>query len=87
MAIDRRTKDPSTDFIFLNVSDFGTGSGAVIKGEVYLGHDARFAAEVGHMVVESSGPLCTCGRRGCWKLYLKNSATWGRVHPRSPFTV
>lgn len=80
-------KDRSTDFIFLNVSDFGTGAGTVIKGEVYLGHDARFAAEVGHMVVEPSGPLCTCGRHGCWEVYINNSATWHRAHPRSSFSV
>lgn len=80
-------KDRSTDFIFLNVSDFGTGAGTVMKGEVYLGHDAHFAAEVGHMVVDPSGPLCTCGRRGCWEVFVNNSATWHRAHPRSPFSV
>ncbi len=79
--------DRSTDFIFLNVSDFGTGGGAVLNGEIYLGHDAHFAAEVGHMVVERSGPVCRCGRRGCWELYVSNEATWRRVHPRSPFSV
>ncbi len=80
-------KDRSTDFIFLNVSDFGTGAGAVLNGEIYLGHDAHFAAEVGHMAVEPAGILCRCGRRGCWELYVSNDATWRRVHPRSPFTV
>ncbi len=80
-------KDRSTDFVFLNVSDFGTGAGAVLNGEIYLGHDARFAAEVGHMVVEPSGLVCKCGRRGCWELYVSNQATWHRVHPRLPFTV
>lgn len=39
------------------------------------------------MVVEPSGPLCTCGRHGCWELYVTNSATWRRIHPRTPFTV
>ncbi len=82
-----RRSDRSTDFIFLNVSDFGTGAGAVVNGEIYLGHDAHFAAEVGHMVVEASGALCRCGRHGCWELYVSNNATWRRVHSRSPFTV
>ena len=76
-----------TDFIFLNVSDFGTGAGAVLNREIYLGHDAHFAAEVGHMVIEPSGPLCRCGRYGCWELFVSNDATWKRVHPRSPFSV
>lgn len=80
-------KDRRKDFIFLNVSDFGTGAGAVLNGEIYLGHDAHFAAEVGHMAIEPSGPLCRCGRRGCWELYVSNEATWRRLHPRLPFTV
>jgi predicted NBD/HSP70 family sugar kinase len=75
------------DFTFLNVSDFGTGAGVVLNGEVYRGHNSRFAAEVGHMVVEPEGPLCRCERHGCWELYVSNAATWRRVHPRSPFTV
>jgi len=82
-----RDKEPSTNFILLNVSDFGAGAGAVLNGEMYLGHDANFAAEVGHMVVEPNGVPCRCGRRGCWERYVSNEATWRRVHPRSPFTV
>jgi predicted NBD/HSP70 family sugar kinase len=80
-----RKKDRSTDFVFLNVSDFGTGAGVVLNGDAYLGHDAHFAAEFGHMVVEPNGPQCRCGRRGCWELYVSNYATWNRVHPRTPF--
>lgn len=80
-------KDRSTDFVFLNVSDFGAGAGAVLNGEVYLGHDAKFAAEIGHMAVDANGPLCRCQRRGCWELYISNDATWRRVRPRSPFTL
>ncbi|HEX4809076.1 MAG TPA: ROK family transcriptional regulator [Bryobacteraceae bacterium] len=80
-------KDRSTDFIFLNVSDFGAGAGAVLNGEVYLGHDAKFAAEIGHMIVDPSGPVCRCQRHGCWELYISNYATWRRAYPRSPFTL
>lgn len=76
-----------SNFVFLNVSDFGTGAGAVINGEIYLGHDSRVAAEVGHMVIDAEGPVCRCGRRGCWELYVSNDATWRRVHPRLPFSV
>lgn len=80
-------QDRGTDFIFLNVSDFGTGAGAVVTGEIYLGHDSHFAAEAGHMVVEPGGIPCTCGRRGCWERYVSNSATWARLHPRTEFTI
>jgi predicted NBD/HSP70 family sugar kinase len=81
------TPDRKTNFVFLNVSDFGTGAGAFINGEIYLGHDSRLAAEVGHMVIEPSGKLCRCGRQGCWELYVSNEATWRRAHPRVPFSI
>jgi predicted NBD/HSP70 family sugar kinase len=74
------------DFVFLNISDFGVGAGAVLNGQLYLGHDAHFAGEFGHMVVEPSGKACRCGRRGCWELYVSNEATWNRYRPRTPFT-
>jgi len=81
---DRRTG--KSDFVFLNVSDFGTGAGAVLNGRIYLGHDAQFAAEFGHMVVDRSGPSCRCGRRGCWELFVSNAATWGR-YSSEPFST
>jgi predicted NBD/HSP70 family sugar kinase len=80
-------KERNTNFFFLNVSDFGAGAGAVLNGEIYLGHNANFAAEAGHMVVEPEGIACRCGRRGCWERYVSNEATWRRIHPRTPFTV
>jgi predicted NBD/HSP70 family sugar kinase/biotin operon repressor len=83
----QRKKDRASDFVFLNVSDFGTGAGAIVNGEIYLGHDSRFAAEAGHMVIEPDGVLCTCGRRGCWERYVSNYATWRRYRPRAKFTV
>jgi predicted NBD/HSP70 family sugar kinase len=76
-----------TNFVFLNVSDFGTGAGAVMNGEIYLGHDASLAAEVGHMVIDPAGPLCRCGRHGCWELHVSNESTWRRVNPRLKFSV
>jgi predicted NBD/HSP70 family sugar kinase/biotin operon repressor len=77
----QRTAERSEDFVFLNVSDFGTGAGVVVDGEIYRSHNGHFAAEVGHMVVDRNGPMCSCGRHGCWELYVSNSATWGRVYP------
>jgi predicted NBD/HSP70 family sugar kinase len=77
----------SNDFVFLNVSDFGTGAGVVINGQIYAGHNAHFAAEFGHMVVEPDGLPCRCGRRGCWERYVSNSETWRRFRPRAPFTA
>lgn len=79
--------EPAQDFVFLNISDFGVGAGAVLGGRIYLGHDAHFAAEFGHMVVDASGPLCRCGRRGCWERFVSNAATWQRFNTAFPFTA
>jgi len=32
-----------------------------------------FAGEIGHMVVDPSGPQCTCGKRGCWERFASGS--------------
>jgi predicted NBD/HSP70 family sugar kinase len=42
----------------------GVGAGLVIDGHLVVGD--RFAAgEIGHVVVETRGEPCACGRRGC----------------------
>ena len=48
----------------------GTGIGGVvvIDGRVHLGHDGT-AGEVGHQIIDSDGPPCTCGSRGCLEAY------------------
>jgi glucokinase len=44
----------------------GIGGGIILEGRLYRGaHKAH--PEVGHHVVDASGPLCTCGFRGCWE--------------------
>jgi len=50
----------------------GIGAGVTVKGEVLRGANG-FAGEPGHMVVDPSGPLCPCGRRGCWERYASGS--------------
>lgn len=50
----------------------GIGAGFTVKGEVLRGAHG-FAGEPGHMVVDPSGPLCPCGRRGCWERYASGS--------------
>ena len=46
----------------------GIGGGLIVDGRVQVGGHG-FAGEVGHMVVDPSGPPCPCGRRGCWERY------------------
>lgn len=51
----------------------GIGGGAVIDGELRIGHTEGFA-EVGHMTIEPDGPPCTCGNRGCWEALAARDA-------------
>jgi len=52
----------------------GTGIGGGLVADGTLLHGANgFAGEFGHMVVDPNGPLCPCGRRGCWERYASGS--------------
>lgn len=42
----------------------GIGSGHIIHGDVYRGAGGT-AGEIGHIAVDSAGPPCLCGLRGC----------------------
>ena len=50
----------------------GVGGGIVTDGTIYRGANG-FAGEIGHVVVDPQGPLCTCGQRGCWERYASGS--------------
>ncbi len=46
----------------------GVGGGIVVEGKILHGAGGM-AGEVGHMVINSEGPLCGCGGRGCLEVY------------------
>ncbi|ACQ81551.1 ROK family protein [Beutenbergia cavernae DSM 12333] len=59
---------------FLYVSgDVGVGGCVVLDG-VALGGQHGWAGEVGHVVVDPSGPLCRCGSQGCLEQYAGAAA-------------
>src|SRR5256885_7166838 len=53
----------ASELIYVTVST-GIGAGLLIRGELYAGAHGS-AGEIGHIVVQKDGPLCTCGNRGC----------------------
>jgi predicted NBD/HSP70 family sugar kinase len=75
------------ELAFLEVGDIGVGGGLIVNGRLSTGHNATFAGELGHMVIDRSGPLCNCGRRGCWELFVCDRATWSRYDRRRPYTA
>src|SRR6478672_2162156 len=61
------------NFVYVSVSD-GVGVGIVNRGEVLRG-ETHTAGEFGHVSLDPNGPLCACGKRGCWEAFASNSAT------------
>jgi glucokinase len=51
------------NFIYLNIGT-GLAAGMVCQGRLVRGA-ANYAGELGHMLIEPGGSLCTCGQRGC----------------------
>lgn len=60
------------DFVFLTLGT-GIGGGAFVEGNLLRGHRGT-AAEFGHLVVDRSGHLCGCGRRGCLETMASGTA-------------
>ena len=53
----------------------GTGiGGALVCGGVLQRGANGFAGEIGHVVIDPSGPSCPCGRRGCWERFASGTA-------------
>lgn len=46
----------------------GVGTGIFANGHLITGDGGR-AGEFGHAPLDSNGPLCSCGRRGCWEVF------------------
>ena len=60
------------NLVAVTIAD-GIDVGLLIDGQ--LGHGSHaMAGELGHMTVDEKGPLCTCGKRGCWERYASNAA-------------
>jgi len=63
-------------FIYVTVST-GIGGGIVFDGQLYRGVDGAHP-ELGHHVIDPSGPKCFCGARGCWESLASGPALAAR---------
>jgi len=52
-----------SNFLYIDVG-MGIGAGIFLDGRLYRGAGGR-AGEFGHITVNESGPLCSCGNTGC----------------------
>ena len=51
----------------------GIGGGIVSGGKLFRGAHG-FAGEIGHIVMDPSGPQCGCGNHGCWEQLASGQA-------------
>ena len=66
----------------------GIGVGMVFDGRLYRGvNDAH--PEIGHQVIDASGPECYCGARGCWEVLAAGPAmtAWMNDHGRADMSA
>lgn len=61
----------------------GIGGGIVLNGALYRGVDGAHP-EIGHHVIEASGPPCYCGARGCWEVLARGPAIAARFAHDAP---
>lgn len=51
------------NLVYIKVGS-GVGAGLFLDGNIYRG-TTGCAGEIGHLTIMDSGPICTCGNRGC----------------------
>jgi predicted NBD/HSP70 family sugar kinase len=60
------------DFLFVKIGT-GIGCGIHLAGTVYRGVDGC-AGDIGHIQVDASGPVCSCGNAGCLEALFSGAA-------------
>lgn len=51
----------------------GIGGALIFDGKIYRGTNFM-AGEIGHMIVQENGPLCGCGKKGCFEAFASRTA-------------
>jgi predicted NBD/HSP70 family sugar kinase len=72
------------DVVFL-MGRVGVGAGILVGGQPLRGRDGH-AGEIGHNVVDVSGPPCHCGKNGCTETYIGDGALLERAGRQLPPT-
>ena len=61
----------------------GIGTGIILEGQVYRGVDQAHP-EIGHQLIDPSGPPCLCGFHGCWESLAAGPAMVAWVESNAP---
>ncbi|MGA2076075.1 MAG: ROK family protein [Terriglobia bacterium] len=72
--------------VYVTIST-GIGASVILEGKVYRGSGGCHP-EIGHHVVEPSGPACSCGARGCWESLASGPAMaeWSQANAPAGFS-
>ncbi|MGL5544540.1 MAG: ROK family protein [Cetobacterium sp.] len=60
------------DFAVISIGS-GMGAGLYLKEKLYHGNK-YLSGEFGHVTIDYNGKVCNCGNRGCWELYVSETA-------------
>ena len=71
-------------FLYVTVGT-GIGVSVILDGKVYRGVDGCHP-EIGHHIIDPSGPPCSCGVRGCWESFAAGPAMMAWLKENSPAT-
>jgi predicted NBD/HSP70 family sugar kinase len=61
----------------------GIGAGLIINGRPFAGYGGT-AGEIGHTIIDPSGPICRCGNRGCLEMLAGTPAILAALQPTHP---
>jgi len=67
-------------FLYVTVGT-GIGVAIILDGTLYRGVDGSHP-EIGHQVIDASGPPCYCGARGCWEILASGPAILASARTR-----
>lgn len=71
-----------SDVFFYVLSSTHIGGAILLDGEILHGADG-LAGEIGHMVVDDSGPMCECGSRGCLSVFASQESILRALRPHA----
>jgi glucokinase len=73
-----------TRFLYVTVGT-GIGVSVILDGKVYRGVNGCHP-EIGHHILDASGPPCSCGVRGCWESLAAGPAMMAWLGENAPAT-
>lgn len=78
LAEHSRGKAHGFDDVVYVIGRIGVGAGILVNGAPVRGQGGR-AGEIGHNVVDTHGPRCHCGKRGCLETIIGDAALLRRA--------